>query len=44
LALAEAAGDSAQLWIEKGMGHAEKAATPELVARLARQMRALVSA
>jgi pimeloyl-ACP methyl ester carboxylesterase len=44
LSLAEAAGDGAQLWIEKGMGHAEKAATPELVSRLARQIQALASA
>ena len=44
LALAEAAGPAAQLWIEKGMGHAEKAATPDLVARLAQQIQALVSA
>ncbi len=43
LALAEAAGVGAQLWIEKGMGHAEKAATPDLVARLARQMQLLVA-
>jgi pimeloyl-ACP methyl ester carboxylesterase len=43
LALAEAAGAGAQLWIEKGMGHAEKAATPELVARLARQIQALAA-
>ncbi len=42
--LAAAAGDGAQLWIEAGMGHAEKAATPDLIARLARQIRSLVPA
>ncbi len=43
-ALAAAAGDGAQLWIEPGMGHAEKAATPDLIARMARQIRSLVPA
>jgi pimeloyl-ACP methyl ester carboxylesterase len=44
LALADAAGAGAELWIEPGMGHAEKGATPELVARLADQIRRLVPA
>ncbi|MGI8696298.1 MAG: alpha/beta hydrolase [Mycobacteriales bacterium] len=33
-ALAAAAGPSAQLWIETGMGHAEEATTPRLVDRI----------
>jgi pimeloyl-ACP methyl ester carboxylesterase len=37
-------GPGAQLWIEKGMGHTEKAAAPDLVARRAQQIQALVSA
>jgi pimeloyl-ACP methyl ester carboxylesterase len=34
-ALVEASGGHAEYWLEAGMGHAEKAATPELVTRLA---------
>ncbi len=34
--LAEAAGPGAVLWVEPGMGHAESAATPALVSRMAR--------
>jgi pimeloyl-ACP methyl ester carboxylesterase len=34
--LAQAAGPTAELWVEPGMGHAEAAATPELVRRIAR--------
>jgi pimeloyl-ACP methyl ester carboxylesterase len=44
LALAEAAGEGAELWIEPGMGHAEKGATPELLARLASYVRGQVPA
>jgi pimeloyl-ACP methyl ester carboxylesterase len=33
--LAAAAGGTAQLWVEAGFGHAESAATPELVGRIA---------
>ncbi|MGZ4604193.1 MAG: alpha/beta hydrolase [Kineosporiaceae bacterium] len=43
-ALADAAGPSAQLWIEPGMGHAEKSATPDLIARLASYARQQVLA
>jgi len=42
--LAAAAGDGAELWIEPGMGHAQKAATPDLIALRARQIRCLVPA
>ena len=34
-ALVAASGGHAEYWLETGMGHAEKAATPELVTRLA---------
>jgi pimeloyl-ACP methyl ester carboxylesterase len=34
-ALVAASAGHAELWLEQGMGHAEKAATPELIARLA---------
>jgi pimeloyl-ACP methyl ester carboxylesterase len=34
-AIVAATGGHAAYWLERGMGHAEKAATPELVARLA---------
>lgn len=44
LALAEAAGEGAELWIEPGMGHAEKGATPDLLARLASYARGQVPA
>lgn len=33
--LAEAAGDTADLWLEPGMGHAEHAAADSLLARIA---------
>ena len=32
--LADAAGDRGELWLEHGMGHAEHAATEELLARI----------
>jgi pimeloyl-ACP methyl ester carboxylesterase len=35
-ALADAAGAGAEVWVERGFGHAEGAATPELVDRIAR--------
>ncbi|WP_431962160.1 alpha/beta hydrolase [Actinacidiphila sp. bgisy160] len=35
LSLAEAAGDAAELWIEPGFGHAENAASPALLHRIA---------
>jgi len=41
--LLAASGGHAVLWREEGMGHAEKAATPELVARLSTWARASVS-
>lgn len=41
-ALAEAA-PAAELWIERGMGHAETATTPELTERIARWVRAAVA-
>jgi pimeloyl-ACP methyl ester carboxylesterase len=34
--LAAAAGEQGELWIEGGMGHAEHAATDELLARIGR--------
>jgi fermentation-respiration switch protein FrsA (DUF1100 family) len=34
--LAAAAREPVELWLERGFGHAETAATPELVARIAR--------
>ncbi|GAB2578575.1 alpha/beta fold hydrolase [Streptomyces capparidis] len=34
--LAEAAGDNGELWIERGFGHAENAAPPELLRRVGR--------
>ncbi len=34
--LAEAAADHAELWLEPGMGHAEHAATDDLLARIGR--------
>ena len=33
--LVEAARGSAELWVEPGFGHAEAAATPELIQRVA---------
>ncbi|MCQ4084607.1 alpha/beta fold hydrolase [Streptomyces sp. RB6PN25] len=35
LSLARAAGETAELWIERGFGHAENAAEPELLRRIA---------
>lgn len=43
-ALLAAAGDPAELWLEKGFGHAEVAATPELLDRLAAAISTLVPA
>jgi pimeloyl-ACP methyl ester carboxylesterase len=37
-ALAAAAGEPCELWLEPGYGHAELAATPELVDRIARHL------
>lgn len=37
-----AAAPGSELWLEEGMGHAEKAATPDLVARLSRWAREAV--
>jgi hypothetical protein len=31
-----ASGGAAALWVERGMGHAEDAATPELLRRIGR--------
>jgi pimeloyl-ACP methyl ester carboxylesterase len=41
-ALAEAAGEPMELWVEPGFGHAEAAASPELLDRLGRRVRELV--
>ncbi|MFJ2897899.1 alpha/beta hydrolase family protein [Streptomyces sp. NPDC087218] len=35
LSLADAAGDGAELWLERGMGHAENAADEDLLTRIA---------
>jgi pimeloyl-ACP methyl ester carboxylesterase len=42
LALAEAAGEGAELWIERGFGHAENAAEPALLARIGEWLTARV--
>jgi pimeloyl-ACP methyl ester carboxylesterase len=42
LALAEAAGDGAELWIERGFGHAENAADPALLTRIGEWLTARV--
>jgi pimeloyl-ACP methyl ester carboxylesterase len=41
-ALYAAAGEPKELWIEKGFGHAENGATPELLGRLGRHLTFLV--
>jgi pimeloyl-ACP methyl ester carboxylesterase len=41
-ALAEAAGDPVELWLLEGFGHAETAATPELLGRLGRHLPVLL--
>lgn len=41
-ALLEASGGHAELWLEPGMGHAEKATSPELIARIAAHIQKLV--
>lgn len=43
-ALVEASGGHAQLWLVPGMGHAEKATTPELVTRIAAHINEVVAA
>lgn len=42
--LTQAAGPTATLWIEPGMGHAEAGAAPDLVARIATWADAVTSA
>ncbi len=42
-ALADAAGDPVELWVVPGFGHAESAATPELVDRIGRHLPTLLS-
>jgi pimeloyl-ACP methyl ester carboxylesterase len=42
-ALAAAAGEPCELWIVEGFGHAEAAATPELLDRIGRHLRPLVA-
>ncbi|MGH3716890.1 MAG: hypothetical protein ACRDT4_26035, partial [Micromonosporaceae bacterium] len=42
-AIHDAAREPKQLWIERGYGHAESAATPELITRIGRWLRRAVT-